>query len=96
MKFTLNKTATFYFNNSTNAAVAVNGSQKLTEQIFYNTNYPSVYNDAINKEYDPATITTAGKNIWKYECVVPEGETKTFEFNLRTISSTGPMLFIKE
>ena len=96
VKFTLNKTATFYFNNSTNAAVQVSGAVKLNTQIYYNNNYPNNWTAATTQEYNPSTLQSTGKNIWKIVCEVPAGETKTFEFNLRTISSTGPLLFIKE
>ncbi len=96
VEFTLNKTATFYFHNNPNTNVAVAGSVKLTEQIHHTTDYYATKAAAQAAEFDPSAIKSVGKDVWKYECIVPVGETKTFKFNLRTLSYFGPMLFIKE
>lgn len=95
VKFTLNKTATLYFNNSANSAVKVNGSNQI-DDIKY-VEYAGKQADAEKYTFDPATINEVGKGIWKIECVVPEGqESQEFIFKLRAQAYAGPMLFIKE
>ncbi|MBE7014856.1 MAG: hypothetical protein E7419_06595 [Ruminococcaceae bacterium] len=96
IEFTLNKTAIFYFHNNPNKNVQVDGSIKLSEKICHSTDYYDTKAKAQAAEFDPSTIKSIEKDVWKYECVVPAGETKTFKFKLRTLGYFGPMLFIKE
>lgn len=90
VKFTLNKTATFYFNTLTQIPT---GAVKIG-QIGYREK--NTYSEAVAYTYDPADKGNVLRDIYKIECVVPEGESKTFEFDLKSYSWTGPMLFIKE
>ena len=93
VEFTLNKTATLYFNSTTNYGNAA-GATKLSG-INYSENKD--YNTAITKEYTPNTLGNASKNIWKLKCEVPEGEeNKTFKITIQMQAYVGPMLFIKE
>ncbi len=91
VKFTLNKSATLYFN--TEGKVPSN-AVKLSEKISYRQK--NSYSEAVAHTYDPADSGDVAREIWKIECNVPTGETKTFEFDLRSYSWTGPMLFIKD
>ncbi len=90
VKFTLNKTATFYFNTLTQIPT---GAVKIG-QIGYREK--NSYSEAVAYTYDPADKGNVLRDIYKIECVVPEGESKTFEFDLKSYSWTGPMLFFKE
>ncbi len=93
LKFTLNKTATLYFNN-TNAGVP-EGAVKLDKQMNYTEK--NTYADATGAAYDPNVPGNVNKNIWKLKCVVPEGQKcETFEIELATTTYSGPILFIKE
>ena len=93
VEFTLNKTATLYFNSTTTYGNNA-GATKLTN-INYSENKD--YNTAITKEYTPNTLGNASKNIWKLKCEVPEGEeNKTFKITIQMQAYVGPMLFIKE
>lgn len=93
LKFTLNKTATLYFNTAQNCVPK--GAVKLDKQINYVEK--NSYADATSAAYDPNTAGNVNKNIWKLKCEVPEGEeSKSFEINLATTNYSGPILFIKE
>lgn len=93
LKFTLNKTATLYFNTTTKCVPE--GAVKLDKQINYIEK--NTYNDAIETLYNPGTPGNASRNIWKLKCEVPEGkESETFEINIATTNYSGPILFIKE
>ena len=93
IKFTLNKTATLYFNTTTSCVPT--GAVKLDKQINYIEK--NSYADATGTAYDPDTAGNVSKNIWKIKCEVPEGkESETFEINLATTTYSGPLLFIKE
>ena len=93
VEFTLNKTATLYFNSTTNYGNEA-GATKLSN-INYSEN--KNYNTAITNEYTPNTLGNASKNIWKLKCEVPEGEeNKTFKITIQMQAYVGPMLFIKE
>lgn len=93
LEFTLNKTATLYFNSTT--AYGNNAGATKLSNINHSEN--NTYDDAITKEYTPGTLGNSSKNIWKLECKVPEGEeSKTFSVTIEMQAYVGPMLFIKE
>ena len=92
LKFTLNKTATLYFNTAPSCVPT--GALKMDEQIIYfeglNTQKPTT-----EKSFDPDS-TGVSKDMWKLKCEVPNGkESETFEINLATTNYAGPILLIK-
>lgn len=97
VKFTLDKTATIYLYDQSDKVKDSYGAELSGYTLKYiasNQNFAGTG----KREIDPATVTyhDLGNKLYKFECIVPEGEdSATFEFEITNPTYEGPILFIK-